>query len=298
MGRFLICAAPGGMGRDTSSTRGRARRARPRLSRQRRARDGRGYPGPDRRAAIAAHCRGGPGCPRGGTEHTASLPELLQCDNVVVTPHVAGRAPESRTAATAMILANLNAHFAGQPLPSSVVVRPERPHRGDARVRGATLPQKDRVWSSPIAAWPRAAFPGPICWPLPGDMLGFVCWLKHDYGDVVAFRLGPERTVLLSHPAHLHEVLVRQHRAFQKGRRGDVQAVAWGRVAQRRRCAASAPAPSPATGLASSTPGGVCHRDDDACRAAQPGWQDGDTLDITPAMMRVTLAIAPCWMPM
>ena len=53
-------------------------------------------------------------------------------------------------------------------------------------------------------------------------MLGFICWLKHDYGDVVAFRLGPERTVLLSHPEHLHEVLVRQHRAFQKGRRGDV----------------------------------------------------------------------------
>ena len=48
------------------------------------------------------------------------LPELLQCDNVVVTPHVAGRAPESRTAATALILDNLNAHFAGKPLPSPV----------------------------------------------------------------------------------------------------------------------------------------------------------------------------------
>jgi lactate dehydrogenase-like 2-hydroxyacid dehydrogenase len=48
------------------------------------------------------------------------LPALLQCDNVVVTPHVAGRAPESRRAATAMLLANLNAHFAGQPLPSPV----------------------------------------------------------------------------------------------------------------------------------------------------------------------------------
>jgi phosphoglycerate dehydrogenase-like enzyme len=50
------------------------------------------------------------------------LPELLQYDTVVVTPHVAGRAPESRSAATAMILANLNAHFAGQPLPSPVVI--------------------------------------------------------------------------------------------------------------------------------------------------------------------------------
>ena len=50
------------------------------------------------------------------------LPELLQCDNVVVTPHVAGRAPESRTAATALILANLNAYFAGKPLLSPVLV--------------------------------------------------------------------------------------------------------------------------------------------------------------------------------
>ena len=51
------------------------------------------------------------------------LPELLQCDNVVVTPHVAGRAPESRTAATAMILDNLNAYFAGKPLPFPVSLR-------------------------------------------------------------------------------------------------------------------------------------------------------------------------------
>ena len=48
------------------------------------------------------------------------LPELLQFDNVVVTPHCAGRAPEARAAATALILANLNAYFAGKPLPSPV----------------------------------------------------------------------------------------------------------------------------------------------------------------------------------
>jgi lactate dehydrogenase-like 2-hydroxyacid dehydrogenase len=51
------------------------------------------------------------------------LPELLQCDNVVVTPHVAGRAPESRAAATTLILANLNAHFAGKPLPFPVSIK-------------------------------------------------------------------------------------------------------------------------------------------------------------------------------
>jgi phosphoglycerate dehydrogenase-like enzyme len=44
------------------------------------------------------------------------LQQLLRFDNVVITPHVAGRAPEAQTAATATILANLNAHFAGKPL--------------------------------------------------------------------------------------------------------------------------------------------------------------------------------------
>ena len=48
------------------------------------------------------------------------LPELLAFDNVVVTPHVAGRAPESRAASTALLLGNLDAHFAGRPLPSPV----------------------------------------------------------------------------------------------------------------------------------------------------------------------------------
>lgn len=49
------------------------------------------------------------------------LPELLQFESVVVTPHCSGRAPEARTAATAAILANLDAYFAGKPLPSPVL---------------------------------------------------------------------------------------------------------------------------------------------------------------------------------
>ena len=48
------------------------------------------------------------------------LPELLRFENVVITPHCAGRAPEARVAATALVLANLNAYFTGQPLPSPV----------------------------------------------------------------------------------------------------------------------------------------------------------------------------------
>jgi len=48
------------------------------------------------------------------------LPTLLELGNVVITPHCAGRAPESRAASTALILENLNAHFSGKPLPSAV----------------------------------------------------------------------------------------------------------------------------------------------------------------------------------
>jgi D-3-phosphoglycerate dehydrogenase len=50
-------------------------------------------------------------------------PALLQLENVIVTPHIAGRAPEARTAATALILENLNAYFAGGALPSPVLVK-------------------------------------------------------------------------------------------------------------------------------------------------------------------------------
>jgi lactate dehydrogenase-like 2-hydroxyacid dehydrogenase len=46
---------------------------------------------------------------------------LLALDNVIVTPHIAGRAPEGRTAATALILENLDAHFGGRPLPTRVL---------------------------------------------------------------------------------------------------------------------------------------------------------------------------------
>jgi lactate dehydrogenase-like 2-hydroxyacid dehydrogenase len=49
------------------------------------------------------------------------LQELLKFENVVITPHIAGRAPEGRTAATALIIENLNAHFAGRPLLSPVL---------------------------------------------------------------------------------------------------------------------------------------------------------------------------------
>jgi cytochrome P450 len=140
---------------------------------------------------------------------------------------------------------------------------------------------------------PRARFPGAHVLAFYRDMLGFLCRLSHEYGDVVAFRLGPERTVLLSHPDHIHEVLVRQHRAFMKGRRGDVSKQFLGQgllnsegaLHQRQRHLMQ-PAfhrqrlAHYATVMTTS-----------GARLSQ-SWQDGDTLDIAPTMMRLSLAIA------
>ena len=149
------------------------------------------------------------------------------------------------------------------------------------------------VPAMPSPPGPRARFPGAHLLAFYRDMLGFLCRLRREYGDVVAFRLGPERTVLLSHPEHIHEVLVRQHRAFMKGRRGDVSKQflgegllnSEGAMHQRQRHLMQ-----PAFHRQRLTQYATVMTTYGA-RLSQ-SWQDGDTLDIAPAMMRVSLAIA------
>lgn len=47
-------------------------------------------------------------------------PELLKLDNLVITPHVAGRSPESVENMLALVLANLEANFSGKPVVTPV----------------------------------------------------------------------------------------------------------------------------------------------------------------------------------
>ena len=50
------------------------------------------------------------------------------------------------------------------------------------------------------------------------DSIGFLKKIASEYGDVVHFKFGPIRIVLLNHPDYVKEVLTTQHRNFVKGR--------------------------------------------------------------------------------
>jgi cytochrome P450 len=50
------------------------------------------------------------------------------------------------------------------------------------------------------------------------DSIGFLRKIAKEYGDIVHFKIGPIRIVLLNHPDFIKEVLSTQHRSFVKGR--------------------------------------------------------------------------------
>ena len=47
-------------------------------------------------------------------------PSLAACPNLILTPHIAGRSPEAIAATAELVVENLRAHFAGQPVPTPV----------------------------------------------------------------------------------------------------------------------------------------------------------------------------------
>lgn len=66
----------------------------------------------------------------------------------------------------------------------------------------------------PTAAVPLRPVPGPVRLPLLGnlpafgrDPLAFLARLRDDFGDAVTWSLGPRRSLFLSHPQHIAELL-------------------------------------------------------------------------------------------
>lgn len=143
--------------------------------------------------------------------------------------------------------------------------------------------------------------PGPKDLPVVGnthrysrDPFSFIQTLTRSYNGISSFTLGPESTYLISNPADIERVLVsddgkyRKPRTFQSGGIGDLLGdgllMSEGGLWERQRKRAQ-PAFSPSR---------VMNFGDEISGLAQEmvdGWTDGETIEIDPAMARITVKI-------
>ncbi|MGB7926245.1 MAG: cytochrome P450 [Pyrinomonadaceae bacterium] len=124
------------------------------------------------------------------------------------------------------------------------------------------------------------------------DALNFLQRAASEYGDIVYFRMGPQDVFFLNHPDYVRDVLVTHHQNFIKGRAlqrakrllGEGLLTSEGEFHRRQRRLAQP----------------AFHRQRVASYAAmmtdraartRDRWHDGETLDISHEMMRLTLAI-------
>jgi cytochrome P450 len=116
--------------------------------------------------------------------------------------------------------------------------------------------------------------------------------VTREYGDIIYFKLGPQDVYFLNHPDYIKDVLVTHHQGFIKGRAlqrskrllGEGLLTSEGEFHRRQRRLAQ-----PAfhrQRIASY----ACVMTDYGVRAMER-WRDGETLDISQEMMRLTLAI-------
>jgi cytochrome P450 len=139
---------------------------------------------------------------------------------------------------------------------------------------------------------PRSKKPGDQLVPMSRDPLGYMVKIAAEYPDMAYFRLGNQRTFLMSNPEYVHDVLVANDWNFLKGRGlkrakkilGNGLLTAEGNFHRRQR-RLSQPA---------------FHRQRIAAYAAtmtefaahtREGWKAGEKRDIAQDMMRLTLAI-------
>jgi cytochrome P450 len=139
---------------------------------------------------------------------------------------------------------------------------------------------------------PRSKKPGDQLVPMSRDPLGYLVKVAAEYPDMAYFRLGNQRTFLMSNPAYVQDVLVANDWNFVKGRGlkrarkilGNGLLTAEGNFHRRQR-RLSQPA---------------FHRQRIAAYAAtmsefaartRDRWQEGEKRDIAQDMMRLTLAI-------
>ncbi|MEP7279705.1 MAG: cytochrome P450 [Bacteroidota bacterium] len=75
-----------------------------------------------------------------------------------------------------------------------------------------------KIKKSKLPPGPKAKIPLGNLFSFRKDSLGFLRKIAHEYGDIVHFKMGPLRIVLLNHPDFIKEVLSTQNENFIKGR--------------------------------------------------------------------------------
>lgn len=142
------------------------------------------------------------------------------------------------------------------------------------------------------APGPKAFWPGSNVYAFSRDPLKFLARMAREYGDVVRFRAGPQRVFLLNHPDHVRDILVTHHERFIKGRAlqrakrllGEGLLTSERDFHRRQRRLAQ-----PAFHRQRVNSYGSVMAELAAKTSAR--WRDGETLDISEEMMRLTLAV-------
>ena len=124
------------------------------------------------------------------------------------------------------------------------------------------------------------------------DPIAYLRSMAREYGDIVAFRVGPQPMLLLNHPDLIRDVLVTNPKLFHKGRGlqrakrllGEGLLTSEGPVHLRQRRMMQ-----PAFHRQRIAEYGRVMASE--AERATRWWQNGETVDVADEMMRLTLAI-------
>ncbi|HEX8853065.1 MAG TPA: cytochrome P450, partial [Pyrinomonadaceae bacterium] len=138
----------------------------------------------------------------------------------------------------------------------------------------------------------RSLIPGRQVFSFRRDPLAFLLRAARDYGDITHFRLGPQRAFFLNHPDYVRDVFVTHQDYFHKGRAlqrakrllGEGLLTSEGEHHRRQRRLAQPAFHRQRLPAYARVMVEYAARTSDA-------WRDGETLDISQEMMRLTLAI-------
>ncbi|HXI88762.1 MAG TPA: cytochrome P450, partial [Blastocatellia bacterium] len=143
-----------------------------------------------------------------------------------------------------------------------------------------------------LAPGPKRKALGDQLMPMSRDPLKFLLKIAHEHPDIATFKLGPQRTFLLSKPEYIEDVLVANDWNFVKGRGlqrakkvlGKGLLTSEGNFHRRQR-RLSQPA------FHKQRIAGYGAVMAEYAARARDGWKEGETRDIAQDMMQLTLAI-------